>query len=319
VIGGLLYKRTGYVGVFGVGMALIVIDLIMRLLIIEKKTAAVYRVEQKRIGEESSSNIDSDPTETSPLLPDSEQQDPEREEDLSAYILPPHQSKLLKQVPILACLTDPGIIAALLVGSVQALLLGAFDATVPTVALEYYGFDSLQSGLLFLSLGIPTLLLGPLAGHCVDRFGTKPLATLAFLYLTPFLILLRLPQRGGADQIRVYATVLAFCGIGLAGIDAPSLVEGGIVVDKFHRANPGYFGVNGPYGQLYGLNSMVFSAGFTLGPLIAGGLKEIIGYGNMNAVLASLTAVTAAVSFLFIGGRVEWRKGWREVFRQNLR
>lgn len=286
----------------------------MRLLIIEKKTAEIYRVEQKRSDDESASP-NSEPTEDSPLLPNSEQE--EIGEDLSAYILPPHQSKLLKQVPILACLKNPGILAAFLVGSVQAALLGAFDATIPTVALEYYNFNSLQSGLLFLSLGIPTLLLGPLAGYWVDRCGTKPAATLSFLYLIPFLVLLRLPHPGGGDQVAIFATLLTFCGIGLAGIDAPSLVEGGLVVEKFHKANPDYFGPNGPYAQLYGLNSMVFSAGFTLGPALSGALKETIGYGNMNLFFAGICAVTSVLSFFFIGGRVDWRKGWRELFKRS--
>lgn len=59
----------------------------------------------------------------------------------------------------------------------------------------------------------------------------------------------------------------------------------------------------GPYAQLYGLNSMVFSAGLTLGPELAGELKQAIGYGNMNLVLAVICAVTAVLCFVYIGGK----------------
>lgn len=75
------------------------------------------------------------------------------------------------------------------------------------------------------------------------------------------------------------------------------------MVQRYDKANPGFFGANGPYAQLYGMNSMVFSAGLTLGPLLSGGLKDSVGYGNMNLVIAVLCAVTASLSFVFVGGR----------------
>ena len=64
-----------------------------------------------------------------------------------------------------------------------------------------------------------------------------------------------------------------------------------------------FFGENGPYAQLYGLNSCLFNVGLTLGPELAGELKEAIGYGNMNIVLAALCTVVAVLSYLYIGGR----------------
>jgi MFS family permease len=230
-----------------------------------------------------------------------------REEDLTSYIIPPHQNAIIRQAPILACLRNASLLTAFLVGFMQASLLGAFDATIPTIAVDYYNFSSLRAGLLFLALGIPTLILGPPAGWAVDRFGTKPAAAIGFAYITPVLACLRFVQPGGPVEIRLYAILLALCGIGLAAIDAPSIVEAGLVVEKYHKANPDFFGINGPYAQLYGINSMVFSAGFTLGPLIAGSLKESIGYGNMNAVLAGATGLTAVLSLLFIGGKPKLR------------
>ena len=75
------------------------------------------------------------------------------------------------------------------------------------------------------------------------------------------------------------------------------------MVQKYDQANPNFFGANGPYAQLYGINSMVFSAGLTLGPLLSGGLKDSIGYGNMNIAVAALCALTAGLSFVFVGGK----------------
>ena len=100
----------------------------------------------------------------------------------------------------------------------------------------------------------------------------------------------------------LYGGCLAICGVGLAGIGAPSLVEAGAVVEKYYQANPEIFGEEGPYAQLYGLQSMVFSAGLSLGPEIAGQLRLAIGYGNMNAVLAGICGATSIICFVYLGG-----------------
>lgn len=144
--------------------------------------------------------------------------------------------------------------------------------------------------------------MGPISGWVVDRYGTKPAAVLGFTYLVPVLILLRLPHGGVKSQIILYSAILSLCGIGLAIIGSPSIVEASQVVQKYHKANPGFFGANGPYAQLYGVNSMAFSAGLTVGPLLSGGLRDKIGYGNMNLAVAGLALITAVLSFLFVGG-----------------
>lgn len=105
----------------------------------------------------------------------------------------------------------------------------------------------------------------------------------------------------------LYVTLLTLSSIGLAGSGTSSIVEAGAVIDRYHRANPGFFGENGPYAMVYGMNGMVFNAGLTIGPEIAAALKESIGYGNMNLVLAGLSGLTACLCFFYLGGR-PWRR-----------
>ena len=223
--------------------------------------------------------------------------------ELEPYKISPDQPRAVRAFPLLICLADPRLLTALLIAFSHATLMATFDATIPTLAQELFGFDSLKAGLLFVPLILPYFLLGPVAGWTVDHYGTKPAAVLGFGYLVPVLILLRLVSPGGETQIIIYCVLLSLNGIGLACIGAPSIVEASTVVQQYHRANPGLFGANGPYGQLYGINSMVFYAGLTLGPLVSGGLKDSIGYGNMNIVMAALCAVTASLSFVFVGGK----------------
>lgn len=300
-IGGILYEKAGFGGVFGVGIAILVIDFIMRLLVIEKKVAARYEPHQKQISvpgsdaeEQGDGESNEEPDEQSPLLGRNE---------LNSYRLEVSKNGILRHVPILACLKDASLLSALWLAFVQALFLGSFDSTIPTLAEDYYGFNSLEAGVLFLSLGIADLVMGPIGGWWVDKHGTKAPAVASCIWLVPGFALLKLVQPGGKEQIILWAALLAVTGIGMGVFGSPSIVEAGAVTEKYYNANPEFFGDNGPYAQLYGLNSMCFCAGLTLGPLIAGLLKDSIGYGNMNAVFSAVAALTAVVSFLFIGGK----------------
>jgi nitrate/nitrite transporter NarK len=145
------------------------------------------------------------------------------------------------------------------------------------------------------------MIAGPFAGWTTDKYGARIVAVVGFLYLIPMHILLRIPQPGGKDQVTIFAIILAFTSIGNSIIDSPALVEAGLVVERYHKANPMLFGETGPYAQLYGINSMMFSLGITVGPIVAGALKDSIGYGNMNAVIAGLCATAAALSWLYLG------------------
>lgn len=298
VLGGVIYNQAGYSGVFGLGFAIIAVDFIMRVLIIEKKTAAQYvdhELEANGHTEEQEGEEDEhEDNEEDPLI---------RKEVEDNYKVPPGQSKAIRSFPVLYCLKDPRLLVALLLAFVQATLLATFDATIPTKAKELFGFDSLSAGLLFIALVLPYLVLGPIAGWTVDRYGPKPAAVLGFGYLVPVLILLRLVREGDTTQIVIYCVLLSFCGIGLGVIGSPSIVEASYVVDKYTKANPEFFGANGPYAQLYAINSMVFSLGLAIGPLVSGSLKDAIGYGNMNMVVAALCLVTSILSFIYIGGK----------------
>lgn len=307
LLGGVLYSKTGITGVFVLGVSILVVDLAMRMLVIEKKVARRYNSEvHERVsdldvttsrhqdGIEAGEPPDGHPDEEQPLLGKKEEQD---------FKLSKDQPAIARKITILPLLTDPRLLTAFLVAFVQALLLGSFDATIPTTAQELFGLSSLKAGLLFLPLGAFDLVVGPLAGWFVDRYGTKPGAVLGYTFLVPVLVLLRAPHEGGKDQILLYGGLLALCGIGLAVIGAPSIVEAGSVVQKYYEANPDFFGGQGPYAQLYGLNSMVFSLGLTVGPALAGELKQSMGYGNMNIVLAAVSFATAGLSFIWLGGK----------------
>ncbi|KAF2829474.1 MFS general substrate transporter [Ophiobolus disseminans] len=301
LLGGLLYASVGYKGVFGLGIALVGIDFILRLLMVEKKTAARYDEAPLLRAETDGTTED---TEQTPLLPNTSTAH-------ERYRLTKPKNRIMRALPILLLLRDPGLLTAIWISFMQAFLLGSFDATVPLVASEQFGFNSLKAGLLFLPLGGADFLFGPVFGWCVDRYGTKLFSVIGFVALIPTLVLLRLSTDASvtdklddARHIALYAGVLAANGVGLAVINSPSIVEAGNIVEKYWQANKDVF-EQAPYAQLYGISSMVFSGGLTIGPLVAGYLRETIGYGNMNAVLAGICGLTAIVSAIFMGRKEE--------------
>ena len=305
VAGGALYAKAGYGAVAGLAVGVLIIDLIMRLLVIEKKIAIRYDEKQ---GARNDAHQDSQERNDSSQEDTEDQQDETAgllgtKKESDAFYIPPDQPKIVRQIPLLYCFKNPSLVLAQMVAFMQATLIAAFDATIPTHANELFGFDSLKSALLFIPLGVMNCLIGPIAGWAIDRYGPKPLAVLGYLYLVPALIVLRIPQAEPYPQQSIlYGGLLGVCGVGLAVIGAPSIVEAGSVVEKYHKRNPEFFGENGPYGQLYSINSMVFCLGLTVGPLLGGGLTESIGYGNANAVIAVLSFVVAVGCFFYLGG-----------------
>jgi MFS family permease len=297
VLGGILYDKAGNGAVFAMAFVLLGVDFITRVVLIEKKTARKYGLDDRPTPHLPAQDEEVAPSETSPLL----QPVKTPEEENAAWVIPKDQPKFIQKLPILYTLRNSRLLVAEVVALMQAMVIAVFDATIPTETEDLFGFSSLKSGLLFIPLALPYLALGGIAGKAVDKYSARIVATAGFGWLVLPLVLLRIPHSGGTPEIAKFCVFLALSGLGLALISAPSLVEASSVLERYHHANKELFGEEGPYAQLYAINSMVFSAGLTLGPLIAGSLREKIGYGNMNAVVAGLCTVVSVLSWVFLG------------------
>ena len=278
-LGGIIYSQGGVVALAAVGMGFLIIDLIMPMLLIEKKVAATYIGEPRPDNAEASScarttdgphftNRGGTPTsERSPLVT--------REDTSDEYFIAPTRNKALQSAPILLCLRDPAVAVAIVISGVQSTILGAFDATISLEARDLFGFGSLHASLFYFPLVCLRLTIGPIGGWAVDRYGPRRLAVIGNSFLAVVLVAFRLVKsRPCGTQIALYCILLALSGVGMAMVGTTAFVGASTVVKKYHKRNPGLFGQNGPFASLFAMNLMVFSTGMTLGPVVAGGLRD---------------------------------------------
>lgn len=282
LIGGAVYEKSGYYAVFAVALALVGLDIVLRILLIEKKTALRYKDDQ----------------EARPRAV--------RSPDLL------RTTKKSKLPPILRLLALPRMLNVFWIVFMQAWFLTAADAVLPLRVNALYGFDSLAAGLLFLCLVIPSLV-SPFIGRWCDLRGPREPATLGFILSCPFWILLRLPEAGGTNQIVFFCSVLVLIGISLSFVLPPAVAETAWLVDAEERSRPGFFGNKSPYAQSYAIINIAFSAGTTAGPLVSAALVNGPGWAAMTWVLGLLGGLTAIPAFILTGGILS-RQEIRRVF-----
>ena len=292
LLGGIVYARAGYYAVFYIAFGVIVLDISLRLLLIEKKVARKWLVEPApppTAAEPSPLSTDLAPTLRGPL--------PSTDTTTPRFRLP----------PILTLLSSRRLLSALVACLVQATLTTAFDSVLPLYAASTFHWTSTGAGLLFLPLITPSFG-APLIGFLADRHGPRYIAFAGFLFAAPPLVLLRLVTANTLPQKVLLCALLALVGAGLAAAMVPLMAEVTYVVEARERKAPGCFGERGAYAQAYALFNVFFAAGTLIGPIWGGFVVGGAGWGVMSLTLGLLALVTSVPVVVYTGG-VWTRKG----------
>ena len=215
LLGGIVYAKAGYMAVFGMALGLIVFDILMRLIMIEKKTAAKYKPAEAVMPANGFYGTFTDPQS------DHEQDNgnvpsnkPQSDSDTTSLLgngskEPPQKKR--KMPTILILLSMPRLLAAIYGIFVNVSILAAFDGVLPLYVKRLFGWNSLAAGLIFLCLAIPALT-GPLVGNLSDKAGPRWIAVAGCSLTAPPLILLRLVAYDGMDQKILLCGLLVCCG-----------------------------------------------------------------------------------------------------------
>lgn len=110
------------------------------------------------------------------------------------------------------------VTTALLADILFAVILASFETTIPLHIKAVFGWKTLQAGLLFLLIQLPSLVLLTPAGWLKDKIGMRYPVTIGFILFAPSLWLLGLPGADGfewANHGNTGQTIFIVCLLGI--------------------------------------------------------------------------------------------------------
>jgi len=300
LLGGVVYSKAGYYAVYYMAFGLIVLDIILRLLLIEKKIANQWNVDEATDSEDISAAKAEKEKEVE-KRPDASNSEP-------VHPQPPTESPEINPriPPVFTLLASRRLLTALWGCIVQGSLMTAFDSVVPLFVQRTFHWDSTGAGLVFLAVMVPGFV-APAVGWASDKYGPRWLCVGGFIFAIPFWVLLRLVDHDNIRQKVLFCALLALIGVSLTLVMPPLMAEMTYVVEAKERERPGRYGKTGAYAQAYGLFIAAFAAGTLIGPLWSGYVETTAGWGTMAWSLGLLSFAGAVPCLIFTGGYIKDR------------
>ena len=159
LLGGVIYARAGYYAVFGVAFAVIGIDVLLRIGLIEKKAALKWAPEPAIPLQSVPQKRDDELAGGSPNMAS------KQTEEVNSTAPPTDQvaRRPTRLPPIIVLLKSRRMLAAFWGTFVAGVLISSFDTTLPLFVHRTFGWNSTGGGLIFLALIIPSFS-GPIVG-----------------------------------------------------------------------------------------------------------------------------------------------------------
>ncbi|KAG2003913.1 hypothetical protein GB937_009276 [Aspergillus fischeri] len=289
LLGGALYEHAGYYTVFGLGFALLGLDMLFRVILIETKPAT-NGLESR--GESLEGAFPAHPA------PD-EEADPG---SLPAEKASASQTLASDSEVVSALLSCPRLWVVLWSYMVTAMIMTAFDSVLALFVRERFGWNQSAQGLVFLALFIPQLL-NPAVGMICDRYSRagRYMVSGAFAIGCLTLTLLRLVVGDSVGSKVLLCTLLAVIGLCVTFSMTPLFVEISAMVGDMEKNAPGRLNQEAASALGYGLMNSSWSAGALVGPFLAGFIKDAAGWNTMAWVLGLVVGVPAVLVLLFMG------------------
>jgi len=307
LLGGVVYAQGGYYAVFGLMFAMLGLDAVLRLVMIEKRVAQKW-LEAEAVQPSETSDIrpeSNPPASPTPCTESSEDSNTMAENgDKRTNGVPPPSSQILHdRLPgIIRLLLSFRMLVSLTGGLLQSSLNVAFDSTLPLIVNELFGWQQTGQGLIFLTLLLPSLLQ-PVFGAITDRYqqGRRLLAAGGCLLATPAYVLLRLVTQDTLAQKALLCVLLVIIGLAMA-IAMPAIIaEIGAIVADVEKNDPQAF-KRSVIATGWSLVNAAYAAGCLIGPLFAGLIRNAAGWQTATWCLGLLSAITGVFLLLCLGG-----------------
>ncbi|CAG8890978.1 unnamed protein product [Penicillium egyptiacum] len=207
-------------------------------------------------------------------------------------------------------LCDSRVLTVLLVIISGTTVGTSFHATLPLHVQETFGWGPGKTGFLFSCLIAPGLLIGPLAGWVRDRIGVRPPAVVALILQA---VLQGLLGIAGSDRVSwasagKWGGAIYIASIMAIGATRPFMTGIGpteltVAVKSHQEKNSGIFGPTGGMSRVFSMMEVAASLGMTIGPIIGGYLKEMVGYDYMSWTWSVLYIILAVLVMSFLGSK----------------
>ena len=292
VLGGVLYEYCGYFQVYLPAFGLIAMEIILRLMIIEKEKKPIAPTSQ---------SLSSSPgaTQKDPLIHETLGDPASHPCDSDPLLQPPATTRSANAYK--ALLTSPRFLMAMTALLILNSIANGFDSTLVPYIQEAFHMPATQAAALFLALAVP-MLLAPISGWLTDRYGPRLPILSGLMVAVPSQILLSLISKGVTMPFLKLAVMLAFMGLTFALAMAPLRVEANLVVYQIEKETPGGFGCHGILARAIGLLNTVVAAGGFAGPLYAGFVRVSAGWKVLELLNAGLCIGILMFFLLSTGG-----------------
>ncbi|KAF2466259.1 MFS general substrate transporter [Lindgomyces ingoldianus] len=271
--GGILYARAGYCAVAIMMVSLVVVDILLRLVMIEKSVAAKW------------------------------EQDEDEESDLHRAILAGSQiygliddqrHQVKTNTPtMLRILMSLRALADLYAVFVSYTLLAAFDAGLGVFVKERFHWGSSAAGAIFLAIALPSLL-SPVGGSLSDKYGPKWIAVMGFGVAATALFTIGFIEKPSFWGLSSLYALLMLIGSSIAFIlpcVADDLTQ---IAQTLSSPFSGYPSGRGMYAQSFALFNCGIAGGRVIGPLWVSAASRF-GWQVVTALMGGL-ALSACVS-----------------------
>ncbi|KAK3360248.1 major facilitator superfamily domain-containing protein [Lasiosphaeria hispida] len=301
VIGGAVYAAAGYYAVFYIAFGVICCDVVLRLVLIEKKVA-------RRWVADGGSDADA----AGAPAPDGDVEagaahvgvvgasKPDTGESIVVdFNSSGGSNPAADRHPYLELFRSRRIIAALLAVVVEAGIVFGCDTVLPLFVKDTFNWNPTAAGLIFICLMVPGFA-SPLVGKLADRYGAKWPTFAGFALTVPLLVCLRFVTDNTLNHKILLCALLTLLGVTLLTLaNTPLLAEMAYAIDAKEATRPGVWGNTGVYGVAYGLWTTGYALGGTVGSLMAGYLKAGPGWATTTWSLAILCAAGVLVTLGF--------------------
>ncbi|EED15908.1 MFS transporter, putative [Talaromyces stipitatus ATCC 10500] len=321
MVSGWLLRLVGYWPTWCTAIAVLIIDMAMRLVIIEspkdqkhattgkprsatngineRSLAENVDVEAAGAGEDSTNSLH----ETTPLLQPpisnpGELQDPSSQKD--ALQQDNGTSNFYRIV-----LSHPRALTAMACHMTSSLVVTSLDTTLPLHVIRDFGWNTTQTSSMFFLIQLPQLALGTFTGWLKDKYGTKVPTGVGYLLTGLLLWLLGTPGKDGLSFIGsgqkgqiIYSSILLALGFARSFTIGTGIIEMTSVIREIQTEEPGIFGPNGGYSRAYSLTNLSWNIGLLTGPLLSGTLVQVVGYYYMNFTFGCSNFLSAHVTIM---------------------